>query len=143
MKRIVLLIGILLLSVSTNAEKIRVWYMPNGQIRHTVFGKNVDRDREIERILQNHPELRNADYEDIEREDMPDWQVEIDPDVKNRQRETWERKTGGGIVINQEKVKEIKQEKAIAKRILEIRKKNERDQAIKELKNEGKLPADF
>lgn len=114
--------------------------MSDGQVRHTVCSSKADRDKCIADALETNPELQNVDYEDIEREDMP---TTDDPDLKERFRETWIRKVGGGIEIDQEKVIKIKQDKLIREEMAETEEKKKRQKAINKLKVEGLLPLDY
>ena len=141
MKKIRLGLLILFFTVTfVYAEKIRVWYMLDGTVSHTVCPNGVDRDVCIADALEMIPELQGVDYEDIEREDMP---TTDDPDLKGRFRETWKRKAGGGIEIDQAKVVKIKQEKLIRDEMVKTEKKEKRNKAIGKLKAEGKLPEDY
>lgn len=115
-------------ALSVNAEEIRVWYMPDGQIRHTVCSPKVSRDKCILDTLEAIPELRTVEYDDIARSKMP-----------KEDRRAWKGKKGEGVSVNQAKLQELKDNKD--RKILI--KKQIREQAIGALKLKGKLPADY
>jgi len=72
-------------------------------------------------------------YEDIEASKLPD---------DREDRESWERKQGGGVKVNQEKAAKIRKGKKQQELIEKTKKKNLEDQTVSDLKAGGLLDSD-
>lgn len=128
MKRIIYILLFLSFAFSVNAEEVRVWYMPDGIIRHTVCPEGVDRAKCIADALKANPELKNVEYDDIDRAKMP-----------KEDRKAWKGGKGKSLTIDSAKLAEIKKVEKDEKTIQLEMKKILRQQAIENLKASGEI----
>lgn len=137
MKKLLLAGMIFFICNPVQAELIRVWIFPDKSVGLTICSPAVSREKCIADALKSEPELQGLEYEDIEREEMPDMKFGC------KDRKVWQKEKGKPFVINKVKEEALKNERLIDKRIRKNKKDSEYQKAIDELKAENVLPNDY
>lgn len=118
--------------------KVRVCYRPDKTVAviHPVPGSQKPDESEeqwLERIFakaMSHPDLKGLPFDDIDENDLP---------RSREDREAWEGEKGKGIKVNPTKADAIRNEKRVRELIQEEKNRILDEQAIANLKKQGKI----